>query len=185
MSKGFEWLDEHEKKVQEERSKDYFNIVEGANRFVLLSHCAPYAQVFDNVSKKYRPAVEGDKNVSIKGVCWVYQDNVIKSAMLPYTVVKQIRALTDDPDWDFELPFTHPLTITAVGAGTKEVTYSLISSPKTISIPDEILEELAKKPTPEEIVEKLKSKVSPSKNDEQKAPDYPEEDGINPEDTPW
>lgn len=181
---GFNWVDEHEKKVNEERSKDYFNIVEGANRFVLLSHCAPFPQVFDSASKKYRPAVEGDKNVSIKGVCWVYQDGVIKSAMLPYTVVKQIRSLTDNPDWDFELPFKHPLTLNAVGAGTKDVTYTLTPSPKTIDIPDNILDELSKKPSPEDFVEKLKSKVSPSNNDVQKAPDYPEEE-INPEDTPW
>lgn len=189
MTDKFDWVDAQEEKIQSERSKDYFNIQEGANKFVLLSHCAPLAQVWDNASKRYRVAEEGEKNANIKGICWVLQDDVIKSAKLPYTVVKQIRALQQDPEWDFQLPFPHTLTLNAKGAGTKEVEYTLNPSPKRMEIPEAILGELSKKLTPDELVEKIKGKVvSQGNTAEENAPttmpDYPVED-INPDDIPF
>jgi len=183
MNDSWKWVDEQEARIDSERSKDYFNIVEGQNRFVLLSHCAPLAQVYNAATKKYRPAEEGDTNVSIKGLCWVWQDGVIKQAKLPYVVVKQIRALGENPDWDFNIPFTHVLTLNAKGAGTKEVEYSLTPSPKSIEIPREIVDELSKKATPEEVVEKIKGK-SPQTDISEPAPDYPEED-LLAEDIPF
>lgn len=181
---GFDWVDKQEEKKKEERSKEYFNIVEGKQQFQLLSHCAPYPQVYEN--GKYRPAVEGDTNVTIRGICWVLQDGIIKSAKLPYTIVKAIRALAEDKEWDFKIPFTHPLTLNAEGAGTKEVKYSLTPSPRTVAIPAEILTELAKKPKPEELVEKIKNKASGNTiEDTREAPiEYPSEE-INPEDIPF
>ena len=191
MANNWDWLDKHEEKVNEERSKDYFNVVEGANRFVLLSHFAPFAQVYNPATGKYRPAEEGDRGASIKGVCWVLQDDVIKQAKLPYVVVKQIRGLSVDPEWAFEVPFPHVLTLNAKGAGTKEVEYTLNPSPRKIELPQAILHELAKKPTPEEMVEKIKGKVSQGNSSapadeagEPSAPDYPEEE-LNPEDIPF
>lgn len=184
MSNNFDWVDKHEEKIQEERSKDYFTVVEGANRFVLLSHCAPLPQVFVPSTGKYRIAEEGDKGVSIKGVCWILQDDVIKQAKLPYVIVKQIRALADDPEWDFQIPFPHVLTLNAKNAGTKEVEYTLNPSPRKVEIPTAILDELKKKPTPEEIIEKIKGKVSQGNPTEQTAPDYPDEE-LNPEDIPF
>lgn len=156
MADDWDWVDNEESRQKEERSKDYFNIEEGAQQFVLLTHCAPFPQVWDNATKKYRPAVEGDKNISMRGVCWVLQDGNIKEAKLPYSIVKQIRSLSQNPDWEFKVPFPHTLTLTAEGAGTKEVKYSLTPSPKQIEISAEVLAELAKKPTPEERVERIK-----------------------------
>lgn len=174
------WVDEIESRQSEDRSKDYFNIVEGDNRIQLLSHCAPLPQVWDNVTKKYRIAEDGDKNVSIKGVCWVLQDGVIKSAKLPYTVVKAVRELQNEPDYAFDtFPMPRMINIKAKNAGTKEVEYNVIASPKETVVSKEILAELANKPTPEEVVEKIKGKVSQAKPVE-----YPEAD-INPDDIPF
>lgn len=153
---GWDWVDEREKEIEEEREKGYFDIVEGEQEFFLLSHCAPLAQVYEPSTKKYRAAEEGDKNVSIKGVCWVLQDGVIKQAKLPYTVVKSLRALQQNQDWEFTVPFPHKLTLKAVGAKTKEVEYTLTASPKKSAIPANILKELNDKPAPEDIVEKIK-----------------------------
>lgn len=186
MTDNFDWVDKEEERIKDEKGKDYFDIEEGANRFVLLTHFAPLRQVFEG--GKYRAAVEGDTNVSIKGVCWVWQDGVVKQAKMPYTVVKGIRALRDDPDWDFKFPFPHVLTLNAVGAGTKEVKYSLTPSPKKQEIPQNILDELAKKKTPEEIVEIIKGNKVSQRNEEYTRDageiKYPEEE-INPEDIPF
>lgn len=188
MTNDFDWVDVKEQEIKEERAKGYFDIAEGKNQFVLLSHCAPLPQVFDPATKKYRAAEEGDKNVSIKGVCWVLQDSLIKQAKLPYLVVKAIRALQQNPDWEFAIPFPHMLTLSAEGAGTKEVKYSLTPSPKTIEIPAEVIAELKKKPTPEEVVERIKGGKNTSRQQDEETqsgpPDYPETE-INPEDIPF
>lgn len=175
------WIDAREAEHKETQGKDYFDMVEGENRFQLLSHCAPLPLKWTGT--KYEPAEEGDTNISIKGVCWVLQDETIKLAKLPYTVVKAIRSLQNDPDYAFEeFPMPRVIKVNAKGAGTKEVEYSVIPSPKEIKVSKEILAELAKKPTPEEMVDKMKGKVS-QRNDVVKV-DYPAED-INPDDIPW
>lgn len=187
MNNNFNWVDEQEKKINEERSKEYFQIAEGPNKFILLSHCAPLAQVFDPSTKKYRIAVEGDSGVSIKGVCWILQEDGLKQAKLPYVVVKQLRSLQQEADWEFTIPFPHALTLNAKGAGTKEVEYTLTPSPKKSEIPASVLAELSKKPTPEEIVEKIKNKAVPATPSSEDTREYPEpaSEGLNPEDTPW
>lgn len=103
MTKDWNEWDEVEKEVESNKG-DYFKIVEGVNRFILLSHIKPLAQVWDG--SKYRPAEEGDKNVSVKGICWVLQkeenvdaedEYVIKQAKLPYTIVKEIKGISEVP----------------------------------------------------------------------------------------
>lgn len=137
---------------------DFFKIVEGDNRIQLLTHAVPFYQKWTGT--KYEPAQDGDHNLSIRGVCWVLQDNIIKLATLPYTIVKQIRALMDDEDWSFsDFPMPHLVNIRAKGAGTKEVEYSLVPSPNKQEVSKDVLSELAKKPSPEEMVEKLKNKA--------------------------
>lgn len=180
-----DWVDKRETEIKDERAKGYFGIVEGKQNFILLSHTAPLAQVYDNAAKKYRAAEEGEKGASIRGVCWILQEGVIKEAKLPYVVVKSIRALQQNPEWEFELPFPHTFTLEAIGAGTKEVKYSLTASPKKIEIPAEILDELKKKPSPEEIIEKIKggSVETPSTENISEF-DYPESD-IDPSNIPF
>jgi hypothetical protein len=153
MTNKMDWIDSVEK-----TSGEFFKIVEGDNRIQLLSHAAPYPQHWNG--SRYEPAKEGDENVSIKGVCWILQDGVIKSASLPYTVVKQVRALMEDADYAFEeFPMPRLINIKAKNAGSKEVEYSVVPSPKETEVSSEVLDELSKKPTPEDMVEKFKSKV--------------------------
>lgn len=188
-----DWVDQQEEKNQEERSKDYFNIEEGENKFQLLTYCAPLPLVWHNAIKKYEVAEEGDKGISIKGLCFVLQDGIIKLAKLPYTVVKDIRALQNNEDWEFALPFDHVFTLTTKGAKTKEVEYSLTCSPKVTPIPAGILEELEKKDSPETIIEKMKEKRKGGKETprettkpkkEEVKNDYPEED-VDPDLIPF
>lgn len=176
MDTKMDWADNVEK-----QGGDYFKIVEGDNRFQLLSHCAPYALKWNGA--RYEPAEEGDTGISWKGVCWVLQDGALKLATLPYTFVKSVKALMQDEDYAFaEFPMPRAVNFKATGAGTKEVEYSLIPSPKEVEVPAEILKELATKPSPEEMVEKLrKSEKTETTSEPIK---YPDED-INPEDVPF
>jgi hypothetical protein len=180
MADDFSWVDKKEEEIKKERAEGYFQIEEGSQQFVLLTHCAPLPQVWDG--KKYRVAEEGDKNVSIKGLCWVLQDGKIKQAKLPYTVVKEILGLQQNPEWEFALPFLHTFTLKAKGARTKEVEYSINASPKKVDVSPEILAELKTKQTPEEIVDRIKGKVSQG-NTQEDTREAPVED-INPDDIP-
>jgi hypothetical protein len=181
----FDWVNQREETIEKERSKDYFNIEEGDNRFVLLSHFAPLPQIYDKATNKYRIAEEGEKGASIKGVCWVAQKDKnddgteewhVKSAKMPYTVVKMVRDLRDNEDWDFKLPFPHPLNLRATNAGNKEVEYSLQPSPKTVEIPEAVLAELADKKTPEEVVEVIKNGNQDSAGEDTRDVPPPDED---------
>jgi len=163
-----DWVDK--KEAQTKDGGDYFNIVEGDNRFQLLTHLAP--QPLKWTGTKYEPAEEGDTGISIKGVGWVLQDGIIKLAKLPYTVVKAVRVLQNDEETRFEeFPMPYALNVKAQGAGTKEVEYNVIPSRKETPVPASVLTELAKKPTPEEMVEKMKNKVSQAKVTTEPNPD--------------
>lgn len=148
----------------------YFKIQEGDNRVQLLTHCAPYKLKWTGA--RYEPAEEGDENISVKGVCWVLHDGVVKSATLPYTIIKSIRQLMTDEDYAFsDWPMPRMINIRAIGAGTKEVEYSVIPSPKETPVAPEVLEQLIAKPTPEEMVEKMRSAESRRVSDEKPAED--------------
>ena len=182
---NWDWVDKREAEIAEGKGKEYFNIEEGDNKFVLLSHFAPLAQVFDPSTKKYHIAEEGEQGASIKGVCWVYQDGEIKSAKMPYTLVKFVRGLSEEPDWDFSLPFLNPINLKAKGAGKKEVEYTITVSPKKIDLDQAVLVALSEKPTPEEMVEKMKANAKGGSDTPASGPvDYPESD-IKPEDIPF
>lgn len=177
-----DWIDKREEEIKKSSSEGYFKIEEGDNRVQLLTHTEPLAQLWDNAEKKYRVVEEGEKATSIKGVCWLLHDGKLKQAMLPYTVVKAIRELMQDPDYAFvEFPMPRQINIKAKGAGSKEVEYTVIPSPKETTVSKDILDELKTKQTPEEIVEKLKGKVSPRKTDSVKdMPEYNESVAENP-----
>ncbi len=99
-----------------------------------------------------------------------------------------IKELMQDPDYAFEeFPMPRQINIRAKGAGTKEVEYSLMASPKKTPIPAEVLKELAEKPSPEELIEKMKAKRGNSTGTTDKtmaADDYPK-DAINTDDIPF
>lgn len=172
MSNDLDWVDKKEEKDKEERAKLYFNIEEGENKFFVLSYIEPLALVYSPSEKKYRLAEDGEKATSIKGLCWVLQDDTVKQAKLPYTVVKSLRAYQRDNEWELaDFPWPHQVTLTAKNAGTKEVEYSVTLSPRKTDFTPGILEELEKKRAPSEIKEKMKEQAGPAQK-----PDYPEED---------
>ena len=180
------WIDAQEKAIQEDKSKDYFNFAEGDNRIVLLTHCAPFAQRW--IGSTYIPAEMNEEGISVKGVCWVLQEGQIKLAKLPYTIVKQIRELMKDEDYAFEeFPMKRGLNLKAVGAGTKEVDYSVIPSPKEYRVPQEIIDELAKKPSPEDMIEKMKAKHQkpPQSYEEEQSRKIPEESDTLSDGSPF
>lgn len=101
-------------------SGDYLKLKEGANRFRLISECLPHEGEY-----------QGKKN--FKWLCLVLDraDGKVKPFFMPHTIYKQIVALQRSDDYAFEgVPMPYDLTISADGAGTKEVKYALMPARK-------------------------------------------------------
>ena len=175
MTDEQDWFEQEEKKKKEDFEKRYFNIKEGDNRVQFLTHTAKLVQVFEG--GKFRTAKEGDEKTSIKGLCYVLQDGLIKEAKMPYTVVKQMHALRANPDWAFDAwPMPRIVNIQAIDNGKKfngrtVLDITVMPSPKLTEVPKEVLEELAKKPTPEERVEKMRGKDDTKVDEEEETED--------------
>lgn len=81
----------------------------------------------------------------------------VKLAKLPYKIGSEIAALENDEDYKFsEFPMPYKIKIKAKNAGTKDVDYKVMPSPKHTEISSEILETLKKEKPVTEIIEKMK-----------------------------
>jgi hypothetical protein len=146
------------------KTSDWFKIKDGSNRLRLLSVLVPYASHYNFgacLGKEKCPICkeDSDSRPSIKFLANVldYVDGEIKIAQFPYTIAKAVQDYQNDPDYAFDsAPMPYDITIKAEGAGTKEVKYTVIASPKTSEVPMEIMAKLEKRSTPEHVKEALK-----------------------------
>lgn len=181
-----------------ESKNEWFQIKEGNQKVRILSVGKLFPQYFDAKTKKGYicvgeengcPSIKAGIKPSIKWMTRVYdyEDNQIKIAKLPYGVNKQVSALQQDPDWSFdEMPMPYDITLKTKGAGTKEVEYSVVPSPKRVDLPENVMSELADLKDVEEIVEAMKQKRIRELSGNE-APAYPteESEGIRHEDRPF
>lgn len=101
-------------------SGNSYKLKEGQNRIRLMSLCLAHPGEF-----------KGTK--TFKWLCYVLdrRDQKVKPFFMAHTIYKAIEALQSEPDYAFvEVPMPYDLTITAKGAGTKEVEYSVIPARK-------------------------------------------------------
>lgn len=97
-------------------SGDYLKLKEGMNRMRLLSECLPHAGEY-----------QGKRN--FKWLCYVLDrtDGKPKPFFMPHTIYKALEALQTNDDYAFaDVPMPYDITITAAGAGTKDVKYAVI-----------------------------------------------------------
>lgn len=185
---------------------EFFDFKEGSNKVRILTVFTPYASHYKAgaclgkddcpICKSNEKETDDKKKnfPSVKYVCYVleYPTLQIKLAQLPWKVAKGIQDLQADPDYTFdEAPMPYDIKINATGAGTKEVQYSVIASPKREPVPVEILETLSKMSDPAGFKTAMQNKrrkdlgMTVEKNDLMKPHDnYPTEQ-ISPEDIPF
>lgn len=127
----------------------YFKVQEGANKIRLLSACIPHQSTY-----------QGQTNV--KFVCWIIDrkdENKVKVYFMPTTILNGIGGLQMSDDFAFdEVPMPYDITVMAKGAGTKEVEYNVIPSPKMEPLTSGEEAEFKSKPSIDEVVEKLREK---------------------------
>ena len=127
------------------------------------------------------------------------KDGKIKPTKLPYIIAKNIATYSQDEDYHFEqYPMPYDIKVNAVGAGSKEVKYTVMPKPAK-EVEAGIIEQIEKLTPISKIIEKMKEKQKEKiKNnpdlvpkqetqrvvDEENVIEYPEEDN-NLEDIPF
>lgn len=127
---------------------DYLKIKDGDNRIRVLSE-----------SIRHDSEYNGRKNV--KFVTWVLDrvDGKVKPYFMPFTILEHLANLGDDPDWAFDtVPMPYDINIKAENAGSKEVKYSVICSPKMVPLTADEEKALAERGSIADYVKKLNEK---------------------------
>jgi hypothetical protein len=129
-------------------ASDRLKLKEGQNRFRLLTECLPHASTY-----------QGQK--TFKWLCYVVDraDGRVKPFFMPHKIYKQIEALQISEDYAFEdVPMPYDLTVTAEGAGTMQVKYSLIPARKETKVTQREFADLEKQKPLKELQASLLSK---------------------------
>jgi len=104
------------------------------------------------------------RSPSIKYMAYIVdreEPNNIRLADLPYSLMKQLSDLKNDPDWSFdELPMPYSVTVkyNPDAAGTDM--YKLIPSPTRVPVSAEIIEKLSHMKALDEIVHAVRDKAA-------------------------
>lgn len=125
---------------------EYFKVKDGDNKIRLVSATLPHASEY-----------QGKPN--FKWLCQVIDltDGKVKPYFMPDRVYQTIASLQRDEDYSFdEIPMPYNINIHAENAGTKEVKYSVIPSPKRIELTPEQLQAIAAALTVEDLQAKIR-----------------------------
>lgn len=126
----------------------FYKFKEGDNRLRLMSECVPYRSEYQG-----KP--------SFKWLCYVLdrRDGKVKAHMMPHRIYKAIEALQANPDYSFvEVPMPYDVTVSAKGAGTMDVEYTVLPARKETPLTEEEERDLYKQKPLEELKQALKDK---------------------------
>lgn len=149
---------------------DIFKFKEGDNKFRVLSAGKPIAT--HRISQKeYHTCYgqdegcpyheEDNANPSVKFVMWIIDraDGKVKLAFMPHTIVKALRDLQNNPDYQFDaVPMPYDITVKATKAGTKEVEYSVVPARTNSELTVDEQRAFEDKKTVDEVIEGMKQK---------------------------
>jgi hypothetical protein len=138
-------------------SGNWFKLKEGNNVFRVLTEPTEFFEKF-KVGVCY-------ENCGFKGspkyLCYIYdqEDKQVKLFRMNFTIAQALAAFQLDDEYKFDgFPMPYNVKVLAKGAGTKEVSYSVIPG-RLSELPEGVEETLAKQTSTEDIVEKLRAKT--------------------------
>lgn len=198
-------LAEDIKRAEEEARKEghaeggaFFKFQEGDNRFRILTKPVMvfkagkdlgYAICYTGCGYTGRP----------RFICYVLdrKDERVKLAEFPATVGNTIAGYETDEDYAFtSFPMPYDIKVSAAGAGTKDVEYTITPGRANTEVSEHALAELSKKETVASLIEKDKEKARKmhgsgigSNEDSREVPessyDKHRESDVSPEDIPF
>lgn len=148
---------------------EYFKLQEGQNKIRLISECLPHESEY-----------QGKKNFKWLSQVLDRKDGKIKPFFMPNTIYRHIESLQQSEDYSFDgVPMPYDITITAIGAGTKEVKYTTTPARANTPLSEEEQIAIEEVPTIQELQNKVKI------NEGKKETKVEEEDGIDIKDVPF
>lgn len=143
--------------IAQQGGGDWYKFVEGDNIFKVLAEPMMIFEKF-KVGICYTDCgYEG--NAKFLTFVLDRKDNKIKLAKLPYGIGTMIAEYEKDEDYSFEgFPMPYNIKVKAVGAGTKEVKYTVTPSPRREELSADVAEQMRKKASIADIVAKMKEK---------------------------
>jgi hypothetical protein len=149
---------------------DTFKFVDGDNKIRVLSPGKPVAT--HRISpKEYHTCVgmehgcryheESSPKPGVKFVMWILdrKDGKVKLAFMPYTIMKALRDLQNNPDYEFDgPPMPYDITVKATKAGTKEVEYSVVPARSNTPLTADEVQMFADQKSVDDVIERMKAK---------------------------
>jgi hypothetical protein len=150
-------IDEANKSEHTSGSSGWFKMKEGKNQFRILTE--PEI-MFENYGKGicyHQCGFEGTTKYLARILDRA--DNKVKMYKIPFGIFKQIATWEADEDLAFSgFPMPYDVKVNAKNAGSKEVEYTVMASPKQVPVEQETLNFLAKQSPVKEVIVKMQDK---------------------------
>lgn len=135
----------------------WFKIKEGKNQFRIL---AEPEMIFENFGRGicyHDCGFEGTPKYLTRILDRA--DNKVKMYKIPYTIFKTIAGFEQDDELAFSgFPMPYDVKVNAVGAGSKEVEYTVMPSPKQVPVDESIMSSIATQKPILEVIALLQEK---------------------------
>lgn len=173
-------------------ASDFYKIKEGNNVMRILTDFVKVETI--NTKGKYGGIVsetnqpDEDDTVQMKGWAWAIvrgSPDELKIVQFGKTILSQLVAYRKDPEYAYDaMPCPYDVNIKAIGAGTKEVEYTVIPARQNTDVTEKEIEMLNKKKTIKDIVALIVEKQDEKQEAPKVATPYQEED-IDPSKIPF
>lgn len=150
-------IEEANKSEHSSGNSGWFTIKEGNNQMRILSEPELMFQSYKMGICYHECGFEGTPKYLARVLDRA--DNKVKLYKIPYSIFKTVAGFEADEDFQFSgFPMPYDIKINAKGAGTKEVEYTVMPSPKIIPVDDETMEFLEKQKPVKELINILQEK---------------------------
>ncbi len=135
----------------------WFKMKEGLNQFRVLTEPEVMFENFKMGICYHQCGFEGNPKYLARVLD--RGDNKVKLYKIPFTIFETISGFEQDDELAFSgFPMPYDVKVQAVGAGTKEVKYTVMPSVKQVPVAPEILAEIAKQKPIKEVIAAMQEK---------------------------
>ncbi len=138
-------------------STGWMKIREGVNVFRILTEPEVMFENFGKGICYHQCGFEGNPKYLARVLDRA--DNKVKLYKIPFTIFETIAGFEKDEELEFSnFPMPYDVKVTAKGAGSKEVKYTVMPSLKRVNIDETVLEELKKQKSIKEVIALMQEK---------------------------
>lgn len=135
----------------------WFKMKEGTNQFRVLTEPEVMFENFGKGICYHQCGFEGNPKYLARILDRT--DNKVKLYKIPFTIFETIAGFEKDEELEFSgFPMPYDIKVKAVGAGTKEVKYTVMPSLKRVPVDEATLSSLSKEKSIAEVIEAMQAK---------------------------